>query len=92
MYRVMFALFLLTMLDGCSKTVIPQTGNQFQVVSYSQLTDVTKDVTAACEAKVLDKSTCIQFATKLHTVKGLIDSEKGTDKAAEILNYIRSKL
>jgi len=79
-------------ISGCSKTIIPQTGNQFQVVSYSQLADVTKDVTAACKAKVLKRSTCIQFATKLRTAKSLIDSEAGTDKAADILNYIRSKL
>lgn len=92
MYRTMIALFVLVILTGCSKTVIPETGNQVQVVLYAQIADTAKDVKVACEEKLLKKAQCIQFATSLHTAKSLVDSEGGTETVSDIIEYIRGKL
>lgn len=92
MYRVMFALLILTLLEGCSKTIIPETGNQFQVVTYSQIADTARDVKAACEEEILTKDTCTLLATKLRVAKDIVDNDKGIDEAVGILTFIRSKL
>lgn len=89
MFKVVVLTFLLV---GCSKTIIPQTATQFQVVSYAQLTAVTGDVYTACQEKVLTKETCVSLFDKINTAKLIIDSGVGVEKAADLLTYIRSKL
>lgn len=89
MYKLLIIPFLLI---GCSKTIIPETGNQVQVVMYSELTNLTLDVSKVCREKVISKETCTDLHSKLSTAKNIIDSEGGTNKAADILNYVRSKL
>ena len=89
MYKLLIIPFLLI---GCSKTIIPETGNQVQVIMYSELTNLTIDVSEVCREKIIPKETCSDLYSKLSTAKSIIDGEVGTDKAADILNYVRSKL
>lgn len=92
MFKFLMGLLLILNITACDKIIIPQTGNQVQVVSYSQLIDLTNDVTATCKARLIEKELCVEFYDKLTTAKDLIKSEGSTDTVANIFNYIRSKI
>ena len=79
-------------ISGCSSNIIPETGNQFQVVGYSQLISVTQDVNKSCRAELLTKKLCADLLEKIRTAASLIDSDRNSGKAAELITYIRSKL
>jgi len=89
MYKI---LILVVLLVGCSKTIIPQTETQFQVVSYAQIAVTATDVYTACQGKILTKETCVDLFDKINTAKSIIDSGVGVENAANLLTYIRSKL
>jgi uncharacterized protein YceK len=92
MLKSLNVILMVLFISGCSKAIIPETGNQLQVVSYSQFISVTNDVTDACRDKLIDLDMCKNLMDKLTTAKEAIDNDSGTNKASDILNYVRSKL
>lgn len=85
-------LLIVVLLAGCSTKIIPETSNQFQVVGYAQLTQVTTEVRDACAEKLIDKALCVDLYGKIKTTAELIDSNQNSGRAADLINYIRSKL
>lgn len=85
----LLSLFLLV---GCSSVLIPHTGNQFQVVTYSQVISLAVEANDALREGVITAETHKDIHDKLALVMKHADSEGGTDKAAEIINKIREKL
>lgn len=90
MFRILALSTLI--LAGCTKTVVPQTANQLEVVTYSELISVTNDVSAACKNRILTKDTCADLAKKLRSVKAAVDNEVVTELTMEAFNYVRGKL
>ena len=87
----MFRILLLTIiLSGCSSNIIPETGNQIKVAGYAQLISVTLELHEACKSRIITKETCIDLRDRLQTAEGLIGEH--SNRAADLLTYIRSKL
>ena len=89
MFKIILMIFFIS---GCSTQVIPKTSKQFQVVGYAQLTQVTTEVRDACAEKLITKKVCVDLYGKIRTTAKLIDSNQNSGGAADLINYIRSKL
>ena len=87
MFRV---IVLSIMLAACSSNIIPETSNQVQVVSYSQLAQVTSEVSEACRSEVLTKDVCKDLLVKIKKAYVIIDTDVAA--AADLVDSIRSKL
>lgn len=92
MLKFINVILMVFFISGCSSKVVPETSNQFQVIGYSQLAQVTTEVRSACIEKLIDKDTCVDLHSKIKSAMELIGSKQGTGKAADLINYIRSKL